>query len=118
MLKSYPTRYPVSRAGTSSTGTRVIRLTATQEAVLQEQFNRWPRAPYTADVILLAAETGLSEADVEVSKHVPRVHQQQVCVCVCVHMCLDEMMPASKVVCTTQRSTAFGFCSRYGTLSD
>jgi len=66
MLKSYPTRYPISRAGTSSTGTRVIRLTVNQEAVLQEQFNRWPRAPYTADVILLAAETGLSEADVEV----------------------------------------------------
>ncbi|XP_011142589.1 uncharacterized protein LOC105185061 isoform X1 [Harpegnathos saltator] len=60
MLKSYPTRYPTREAGT-----RVIRLTVDQEAVLQEQFNRWPRAPHTADVVLLAAETGLSEADVE-----------------------------------------------------
>lgn len=65
MLKSYPTRYP-----TSGVGARVIRLTVNQEAVLQEQFNRWPRAPHTADVVLLAAETGLSEADVEVSKYV------------------------------------------------
>lgn len=64
MLESYPTRYPASGAGT-----RVIRLTVNQEAVLQEQFNRWSRAPHTADVVLLAAETGLSEADVEVSKH-------------------------------------------------
>ncbi|XP_011864851.1 PREDICTED: homeodomain-only protein-like [Vollenhovia emeryi] len=62
MLKSYPTRYPTSGA---DTGVRVIRLTVNQEAVLQEQFNRWPRAPHTADVVLLAAETGLSEADVE-----------------------------------------------------
>jgi len=65
MLKSYPTRLPISGAGT-----RVIRLTVDQEAVLQEQFNRWPRAPHTADIVLLAAETGLSEADVEVSKHI------------------------------------------------
>lgn len=63
MLKSYPTRYPTREAGT-----RIIRLTVDQEAVLQEQFNRWPRAPHTADVVLLAAETGLSEADVEVSR--------------------------------------------------
>jgi len=69
MLRSYPTRYPTSGAGTG-TGIRVIRLTVDQEAVLQEQFNRWPRAPHTADVVLLAAETGLSEEDVEVSKHV------------------------------------------------
>ncbi|EGI63338.1 HOP protein, partial [Acromyrmex charruanus] len=62
MLKSYPARYSTSGA---RTGTRVIRLTVDQEAVLQEQFNRWPRAPHTADVVLLAAETGLSEADVE-----------------------------------------------------
>ncbi|KAL6419678.1 hypothetical protein ACFW04_001260 [Cataglyphis niger] len=61
MLKSYPTRLPTSGAG----NTRVIRLTVDQEAVLQEQFNRWPRAPHTADIVLLAAETGLSEADVE-----------------------------------------------------
>ncbi|KAG7191112.1 hypothetical protein KM043_007146 [Ampulex compressa] len=60
MLKSVSPQYPV-RAG----GNRVIRLTVDQEAVLQEQFNRWPRAPHTADVVLLAAETGLSEADVE-----------------------------------------------------
>lgn len=66
MLKSYPTRLPTNRAG----GTRVIRLTVDQEAVLQEQFNRWPRAPHTADIVLLAAETGLSEADVEVSKYI------------------------------------------------
>lgn len=65
MLKSCPTRYP-----TSGVGTRVIRLTVNQEAVLQEQFNRWPRAPHTADVVLLAAETGLSEADVEVSRYI------------------------------------------------
>lgn len=65
MLKSYPTRYPTREAGT-----RVIRLTVDQEAVLQEQFNRWPRAPHTADVVLLAAETGLSEADVEVSRYI------------------------------------------------
>lgn len=67
MLKSYPTRYPTSRVGA---GARVIRLTMNQEAVLQEQFNRWPKAPHTADVVLLAAETGLSEADVEVSEHI------------------------------------------------
>jgi len=70
MLKSYPTRYPSSGTG----GTRVIRLTVDQEAVLQEQFNRWPRAPHTADVVLLAAETGLSEADVEVSRRDSRLH--------------------------------------------
>lgn len=62
MLKSYPTRYPTRETA------RVIRLTVDQEAVLQEQFNRWPRAPHTADIVLLAAETGLSEADVEVSR--------------------------------------------------
>lgn len=63
MLKSYPTRLPIS-------GARVIRLTVDQEAVLQEQFNRWPRAPHTADIVLLAAETGLSEADVEVNIYI------------------------------------------------
>lgn len=61
MLRSASPQYP-SRAD----DIRVIRLTADQEAVLQEQFNRWPRAPHTADIVLLAAETGLSEADVEV----------------------------------------------------
>lgn len=65
MLKSYPTRYPTRKPN----DTGVIRLTMDQEAVLQEQFNRWPRAPYNADVVLLAAETGLSEEDVAVSKH-------------------------------------------------
>lgn len=60
MLRSASPHYP-SRAD----DIRVIRLTADQEAVLQEQFNRWPRAPHTADIVLLAAETGLSEADVE-----------------------------------------------------
>ncbi|XP_017758132.1 PREDICTED: homeodomain-only protein-like [Eufriesea mexicana] len=60
MLRSASPQYP-SRGSDA----RVIRLTADQEAVLQEQFNRWPRAPHTADVVLLAAETGLSEADVE-----------------------------------------------------
>ncbi|XP_076547016.1 homeodomain-only protein [Osmia lignaria lignaria] len=60
MLRSASPQYP-SRAD----DIRVIRLTADQEAVLQEQFNRWPRAPHTADIVLLAAETGLSEADVE-----------------------------------------------------
>lgn len=68
MLKSYPSRYPASQAGI-----RVIRLTVDQEAVLQEQFNRWPRAPHTADIVLLAAETGLSETDVEVSKRISKV---------------------------------------------
>lgn len=62
MLRSASPRYP-SRGGSDA---RVIRLTADQEAVLQEQFNRWPRAPHVADIVLLAAETGLSEADVEV----------------------------------------------------
>ncbi|XP_033324722.1 homeodomain-only protein isoform X1 [Megalopta genalis] len=61
MLRSASPHYP-SRGGSDI---RVIRLTVDQEAVLQEQFNRWPRAPHTADVVLLAAETGLSEADVE-----------------------------------------------------
>lgn len=61
MLKSATPQYP-SRGSDA----RVIRLTTDQEAVLQEQFNRWPRAPHTADIVLLAAETGLSEADVEV----------------------------------------------------
>lgn len=61
MLKSASPQYP-SRGSDA----RVIRLTTDQEAVLQEQFNRWPRAPHTADIVLLAAETGLSEADVEV----------------------------------------------------
>lgn len=67
MLKSYPARYPANQAGT-----RVIRLRVDQEAVLQEQFNRWPRAPHTADIVLLAAETGLSEADVEVSERISK----------------------------------------------
>ncbi|XP_076235208.1 uncharacterized protein LOC143179756 [Calliopsis andreniformis] len=60
MLRSASPHYP-SRGSDA----RVIRLTADQEAVLQEQFNRWPRAPHTADIVLLAAETGLSESDVE-----------------------------------------------------
>lgn len=64
MLKSCYTRYSSSRAD----DTRIIRLTVDQEAVLQQQFNRWPKAPHTADIVLLAAETGLSEADVEVSE--------------------------------------------------
>jgi len=72
MLRSYPARYPTSGVGTGM-GTRVIRLTVDQEAVLQEQFNRWPRAPRTADVVLLAAETGLSEEDVEVSKRISSI---------------------------------------------
>lgn len=61
MLKSASPQYP-----NRGSDARVIRLTTDQEAVLQEQFNRWPRAPHTADIVLLAAETGLSEADVEV----------------------------------------------------
>ncbi|XP_076165264.1 homeodomain-only protein [Ptiloglossa arizonensis] len=61
MMRSASPQYP--RRGGSDM--RVIRLTEDQEAVLQEQFNRWPRAPHAADVVLLAAETGLSEADVE-----------------------------------------------------
>ena len=61
MLRSAWPQYP-----SRGSDIRVIRLTTDQEAVLQEQFNRWPRAPHTADVVLLAAETGLSESDVEV----------------------------------------------------
>ncbi|KOX72384.1 Homeodomain-only protein [Melipona quadrifasciata] len=60
MLRSASPQYP-----NRGSDIRVIRLTTDQEAVLQEQFNRWPRAPHTADVVLLAAETGLSESDVE-----------------------------------------------------
>ncbi|KAK2584227.1 hypothetical protein KPH14_006642 [Odynerus spinipes] len=44
---------------------RTIRLTEYQEAVLEDQFKRWPRAPHTGDIVLLAAETGLSETDVQ-----------------------------------------------------
>lgn len=44
---------------------RTIRLTEYQEAVLEDQFKRWPKAPHTGDVVLLAAETGLSEDDVQ-----------------------------------------------------
>lgn len=47
---------------------KVIRLTVEQEAVLLEQFNRWPKIPMHADIVLLAAETGLSEEDVHVSE--------------------------------------------------
>ncbi|XP_043469313.1 uncharacterized protein LOC122502997 [Leptopilina heterotoma] len=43
---------------------KIIRLTLEQEAVLLEQFNRWPKIPMHADIVLLAAETGLSEEDV------------------------------------------------------
>jgi hypothetical protein len=54
------------------TETRVIRLTIDQETVLQEQFNKWPKNPHKADVVLLAAETGLPEEDVQVNKlHIP-----------------------------------------------
>ncbi|XP_053975952.1 uncharacterized protein LOC128887634 [Hylaeus anthracinus] len=60
MMRSASPQYP-----SRTSDIRVIRLTEDQEAVLQEQFNRWPRAPHAADVVLLAAETGLSEADVE-----------------------------------------------------
>ncbi|CAK9807588.1 Homeodomain-only protein [Anthophora quadrimaculata] len=60
MLRSTTPQYSSRRSDA-----RVIRLTADQEAVLQEHFHRWPRAPHMADIVLLAAETGLSEADVE-----------------------------------------------------
>lgn len=65
MLKSVSPRLAPRGAGEP----RIIRLTTDQEAVLQEQFNRCPRAPHTADIVLLAAETGLSEADVQVCNH-------------------------------------------------
>lgn len=45
---------------------RVVRLTVDQEAILQNHFDKWPGSPHPADIILLAAETGLSEADVKV----------------------------------------------------
>ncbi|XP_066601278.1 uncharacterized protein [Prorops nasuta] len=50
---------------TPRTSSIVIRLTSDQEAILQEQFRRWPRVPYHADIVLLAAETGLTEAEVK-----------------------------------------------------
>ncbi|XP_014205619.1 homeodomain-only protein [Copidosoma floridanum] len=53
------------QSGSDATETKVIRLTSNQEAVLQQQFNRWPKNPHKADVVLLAAETGLSEEDVQ-----------------------------------------------------
>ena len=45
---------------------KVIRLTVDQEAILQNHFDKWPGSPHPADIILLAAETGLSEDDVKV----------------------------------------------------
>ncbi|XP_033221297.1 homeodomain-only protein-like isoform X2 [Belonocnema kinseyi] len=57
MMKSMPPQLPPREP-------RVIRLTVDQEAVLLEQFNRWPKIPMHADIVLLAAETGLSEEDV------------------------------------------------------
>lgn len=54
---------------------KIIRLTVEQEAVLLEQFNRWPKIPMHADIVLLAAETGLSEEDVHVSEiHFHNIH--------------------------------------------
>ncbi|XP_011497268.1 PREDICTED: homeodomain-only protein-like [Ceratosolen solmsi marchali] len=50
----------------SKTECRIIHVTANQETVLQEQFNKWPKNPHKADVVLLAAETGLSEENVQV----------------------------------------------------
>lgn len=49
----------------SATETKVIRLTTSQQAVLEEQFSRWPKW-HKGDIVLLAAETGLSEEDVQV----------------------------------------------------
>ncbi|XP_058797816.1 homeodomain-only protein-like [Phymastichus coffea] len=48
----------------STTETKVIRLTTNQQAVLEEQFSRWPKW-HKGDIVLLAAETGLSEEDVQ-----------------------------------------------------
>ena len=59
MLRSMPPEIPPREP-------RVIRITVDQEVVLQEQFNRWPKIPSNADIVLLAAETGLSEEDVHV----------------------------------------------------
>lgn len=44
---------------------RMIRLTEYQAGVLEDQFKRWPKTPHASDVVLLAAETGLSEDDVQ-----------------------------------------------------
>lgn len=54
-------------SSSGSVDTKVIRLTPYQEAVLQQQFNRWPKNPQKGDIVLLAAETGLSEEDVLVN---------------------------------------------------
>ncbi|XP_069674153.1 homeodomain-only protein-like [Periplaneta americana] len=43
---------------------RVVRLTAEQEQVLEAQFERL-KNPHSTDLVLLAAETGLQEADVQ-----------------------------------------------------
>jgi hypothetical protein len=44
---------------------RVVRLSAEQEQVLEAQFGR-VKNPHSTDLVLLAAETGLHEMDVQV----------------------------------------------------
>lgn len=46
---------------------RILTLTLDQENILLNQFKKIPRAPHREDVILLAAETGLTEEEVQVS---------------------------------------------------
>ncbi|PSN36329.1 hypothetical protein C0J52_23314 [Blattella germanica] len=48
----------------SNPDVRVIRLTLDQEQVLESQFSR-VKNPHSTDLLLLAAETGLSESDVQ-----------------------------------------------------
>jgi hypothetical protein len=45
---------------------RVVRLSIEQEQVLEAQFGR-VKNPHSTDLVLLAAETGLLETDVQVS---------------------------------------------------
>jgi hypothetical protein len=49
----------------SNSETRVVRLSVEQEQVLEAQFGR-VKNPHSTDLVLLAAETGLQETDVQV----------------------------------------------------
>jgi hypothetical protein len=49
----------------SNSEIRVVRLSLEQEQVLEAQFGR-VKNPHSTDLVLLAAETGLQEADVQV----------------------------------------------------
>jgi hypothetical protein len=53
----------------SNSEIRVVRLRVEQEQVLEAQFGR-VKNPHSTDLVLLAAETGLQEADVQVGHDV------------------------------------------------